>query len=120
MLYVYDALGGRTVCRTASFAPKRLVDILTYTFIVSSVPRAISLRNGVCVYVYDERKAPHKASHCHVSRKGYDTTVLLIPTLARLAGPELPASMIEEIADHIDEIAKKWTELNPPAEERKK
>jgi len=69
------------------------------------------------VYVYPERGAPHKSRHCHVrqgtSAKGKQVeTVLLLPSLLRVAGPAIAADVMDYIREHVDEIVNAWERYN--------
>jgi hypothetical protein len=64
------------------------------------------------VYVYAEVGQPHHQPHCHVRWPDGECSVELL-LLTVLAGDELPAAARRLLRDHLPEIRRVWTALNP-------
>lgn len=67
------------------------------------------------MYVYDERGGSHHLPHCHV-RHGAEDTVLVLPTLMRLAGPDLPRAVRKLVESRLEDIVAAWATHNPDGE----
>ncbi len=72
----------------------------------------VAQRGRFSVYVYDETGERHHLPHCHV-RWEDRWTVVELPRLHVLIGPELPAAARESLRDHLAELRAAWNRLNP-------
>jgi hypothetical protein len=91
--------------------------VLNVNVIVICVPKVFEY-GCYHVYIYGERGTPHKSKHCHVvegrAGKGKQAaTVLLLPSLRRIVGPDLPGNVLEYIRERLDEILDAWDKYNP-------
>lgn len=69
-------------------------------------------RGRFSVYVYPESGQPHHLPHCHVSWRDGEAVVDLARLLV-LSGDRLPAAARELLRDHLADVKRAWTLLNP-------
>jgi hypothetical protein len=91
-----------------------LIDIVNVYVHTCGVVRVVS-RDKYNVYVYDECGQPHHLPHCNVRWPGGSVQVAL-PTLAVLAGTDLPRDALALLRDSLDELCAAWDRLNPGRE----
>ena len=68
------------------------------------------------IYVYAEAGGRHHVPHCHLRRRdGSAETVLSLPLLEVLVGPQPTPAEWEQLLAGLQEIIDLWAKLNEPS-----
>jgi hypothetical protein len=72
----------------------------------------VEQRGRFVVHVYVEGHEPHKAPHCQIRWPDGEAAIEL-PSLRVIAGEPVPHQARQILEDHLEDIKRAWTRLNP-------